>query len=346
MKEPARANSSSGCCWQRCRSIPTPRSRSATFRSSWCIQPIAGSASPCICWMPPSATSSTSSASARCRSPPRQTTRPRSGFIAAGAIPSTRCASPSGARTPRPSGRRLTTMSESLNFDPIAHRYDDTRGYSAHVADAIAAGLLKVGGVPPGGNLLEIGIGTGRIALPLLARGVNVTGVDISTRMVERLRTKYDAERGADPNRHFGALRVEMADMTALPFADGAFDAVVAVHVLHLVPQWRRALDEALRTVKPGGTLLLGQDTHLGEDVQWHLQTHWLNTVKELGGLPPRVGAAGFGAGLEELKRRGFRGELLGLPRRNVAPPPPQVLPRITPPQGSPPSSLPAPLFA
>ncbi len=209
-------------------------------------------------------------------------------------------------------------MSESLNFDPIAHRYDDTRGYSAHVADVIAAGLLKVSGVSPGGNLLEIGIGTGRIALPLLARGVNVTGVDISTRMVERLRTKYDAERGAAPSQRFGALRVEMADMTALPFADGAFDAVVAVHVLHLVPQWRSALDEALRAVKPGGTLLLGQDTHLGEDVQWHLQTHWLNTVKELGGLPPRVGAAGFDAVLEELKRRGLRVELLELTRWNV----------------------------
>ena len=237
-------------------------------------------------------------------------------------------------------------MSESLNFDPIAHRYDDTRGYSAHVADAIAAGLLKVGGVPPGGNLLEIGIGTGRIALPLLARGVNVTGVDISTRMVERLRTKYDAERGADPSRRFGALRVEMADMTALPFADSAFDAVVAVHVLHLVPQWRRALDEALRTVKPGGTLLLGQDTHLGEDVQWHLQTHWLNAVKELGGLPPRVGAAGFDAVLEELKRRGLRVELLELTRWSVARTPREVLQWITEREWSRTWSVPDAIFA
>jgi ubiquinone/menaquinone biosynthesis C-methylase UbiE len=221
-------------------------------------------------------------------------------------------------------------MSESLNFDPIAHRYDDTRGYSAEVADAIAAGLLKMGDVPPGGNLLEIGIGTGRIALPLLTRGVNVTGVDISTRMVERLRAKYDAERDADPGRRIGTLRVEMVDMTALPFADGAFNAVVAVHVLHLVPQWRRALDEALRVVKPGGVLLLGQDTHLSEDAQWHVQTHWLNTVRELGGLTPRVGAAGFDAVLDELKRRGLPVEVLELTRWTTTRTPREGLQHIT----------------
>src|SRR5215831_38802 len=132
-------------------------------------------------------------------------------------------------------------MSESVSFDPIADRYDATRGYPPEVEQQIAEGLVRTGGLQEGATLLEIGIGTGRIALPVLAMGRNVTGVDISTGMVERLRAKYDALRQEQPERIWGALHVEMADMSALPFASETFDAAVAVHVLHLVPQWLRA---------------------------------------------------------------------------------------------------------
>src|SRR5690242_6819284 len=142
-------------------------------------------------------------------------------------------------------------MPESLCFDRVAARYDATRGHSPEVAAQIADGLIRFGEIPPGGSTLEIGIGTGRVALPLLARGVHMTGVEIALRMLEQLRAKFEAQRQAQPAAPWGALTTQVADMTALPFADASFDAVVAVHVLHLVPRWERALDEALRVVRP-----------------------------------------------------------------------------------------------
>lgn len=197
-------------------------------------------------------------------------------------------------------------MSGSISFDPVADRYDDTRGYPASVAGSIAMGLMRVGPVATGNSLLEIGIGTGRIALPLLREGVNVTGVDISPLMVERLRANLARQQAAEPERPWGSLTLEMADMTALPFADDCFDAAVAVHVFHLVPEWRAALDEVLRVIRPEGALLVGQDVHGGSSPNAVLQDQWRDIVTRLGYPPVTVGASGFSAIVDELKRRGL----------------------------------------
>jgi len=194
-------------------------------------------------------------------------------------------------------------MPASVSFDPVADRYDATRYYPAGVAAQIAAGLLREGHVPAGGAILELGVGTGRIALPLLAAGVNVTGVDIAPRMVERLRAKYDAQRERSPALAWGTLRVELTDMTALPFAADSFDAVVGVHILHLVPGWLRALDEALRVVRPGGAFLLGQDVR-GDAARNDIHDQWDTIVRELGYAPDPVGAASYSTVVEELRRR------------------------------------------
>ena len=108
-------------------------------------------------------------------------------------------------------------MSGSISFDPVADRYDDTRGYSAAVAERIAQGLMRVGPISAGNHLLEIGIGTGRIALPLLREGVNVTGVDISSRMVERLRANLAHKQAAEPGRQWGTLTF-IHSISSMPF--------------------------------------------------------------------------------------------------------------------------------
>ncbi len=191
----------------------------------------------------------------------------------------------------------------SVSFDPIADRYDATRYYPPDIADRIATGLLRLGGLAMGAHLLEIGIGTGRIALPLLAQGVDVTGVDISSRMLEHLQAKYTEGQTSDPLRAWGALAIIMGDITALPFADNAFDAAVAVHVFHLVSPWRRALDEVLRVVKPGGSFLLGQDVRTLES---HNRIHdtWEEIVEQLGYVHTNVGAEGYAAVVAELRQR------------------------------------------
>jgi ubiquinone/menaquinone biosynthesis C-methylase UbiE len=197
-------------------------------------------------------------------------------------------------------------MGQLVSFDHIADRYDATRHYPPAIAELIATELIRLGGVPASGTVVELGIGTGRISLPLLAAGVNVRGVDIGARMLERLHAKYDALRAADPARAWGQLNTELAEVTALPFPDASCDAVVCVHVLHLVAEWRRALDEALRVLRPAGAFLLGQDTRLTSDLQWRMQGEWMRIVRELGHEPPAYQGAVYEMVVAELRGRGL----------------------------------------
>jgi SAM-dependent methyltransferase len=70
--------------------------------------------------------------------------------------------------------------------EDVAARYDDDPSPPGAV-EAVVARLAELAG---GGRALELGIGTGRIALPLAARGVPVAGIDLSPEMVARLRAK------------------------------------------------------------------------------------------------------------------------------------------------------------
>jgi Methyltransferase domain len=76
----------------------------------------------------------------------------------------------------------------------IAARYDDPSGpmFDAAVLGAVVDVLAELAG---DGAALELAIGTGRVALPLSARGVPVSGIELSTAMVEQLRAKDGADR-------------------------------------------------------------------------------------------------------------------------------------------------------
>src|SRR5918999_810087 len=105
-------------------------------------------------------------------------------------------------------------------------------------------------GVRPRGHVLEIGGGGGAMAAALLADfddvRLTVTDVDPSMVGVARRRLALHGDR----------VRVEEADATALPFADGTFDGVLSFIMLHHVLAWERALAEAVRVLRPGGALI------------------------------------------------------------------------------------------
>jgi ubiquinone/menaquinone biosynthesis C-methylase UbiE len=196
----------------------------------------------------------------------------------------------------------------SISFDRAADIYDATRGYTPAVADAIGAAVFAAAGDRPGTRMLEIGIGTGRIALPILARGADVVGVDVSPRMLERLAANFAERRTAEPDRPWGQLDARLCDITALPFPDASFDAAIVVHVLHLVSAWRTALDEVLRVIRPGGVFLIGNDRAPGT-VYSRLRGKWNTIVQELGADLTPPGAAGYEPVLDELRARGLTGE-------------------------------------
>jgi SAM-dependent methyltransferase len=97
------------------------------------------------------------------------------------------------------------------------------------------------------GLVVDVGCGTGRTLAHLRAgrRGRSVVGVDVSETM---LRTAKAAGRG-------GALVA--GDGCALPFRDGTASAVLAVHVLYLLPDPTAALREMARVLAPGGPLVV-----------------------------------------------------------------------------------------
>jgi SAM-dependent methyltransferase len=92
--------------------------------------------------------------------------------------------------------------------EQIAAVYDGSGGTEFDPA-VIAATVDFLAGLAGAGRALELGIGTGRIALPLAARGVPVHGIDLSSAMVERLRAKPGGETIDVTIGDFSAARLE-----------------------------------------------------------------------------------------------------------------------------------------
>jgi SAM-dependent methyltransferase len=154
-------------------------------------------------------------------------------------------------------------MTDSVSFDRAADLYDRTRMITPEASEAMTRLLVaELNGRTP---CLEIGVGTGLVALPLHAAGVSMVGVDLSVPMLRKLVEKS----GGDVP--FPLVR---ADATAIPFRDDAFGAAMARHVLHLIPNWRGAVQNLVRIVRPGGILLLsvGVDGGPWQEISDHLE--------------------------------------------------------------------------
>ena len=127
-------------------------------------------------------------------------------------------------------------------------------------------------------GILDVGTGTGRISVPMLLRGADLIGCDLSTRMMSLLRGKYPQ------------ARLARADAVVLPFPAGHFDALTTCHVMHLVGPWRRALEEFRRVLKPGGIYINARTRRgRGQSVREQIRNHWKVKVQELGGEKPMV---------------------------------------------------------
>lgn len=128
-----------------------------------------------------------------------------------------------------------------------------------------------------GRHLLELASGTGHLAAEAVARGGTVVGVDAAPRMVEIARETAP-----------GATFLE-ADAEALPCDDGQFDVVICCFGLLHFDQPSRAFREAIRVLKPGGTLvftLWSAPEHGGEFFGLILEIYQRYANLELG-LPP-----------------------------------------------------------
>ena len=167
-------------------------------------------------------------------------------------------------------------MHDDGHFDErIAARYDAASAdmFERAVVDPVVDVLAGLAG---SGRALELGIGTGRIALPLARRGVLVHGIDVSTAMVARLRAKP----GGD------AVGVTIGDLASTR-VDGSFDVVYLVFntIMNVTAQAQQVacFRNAAAHLAPGGHFVVEvivpdlRRLPPGETIRaFHLsETHW-----------------------------------------------------------------------
>jgi phosphatidylethanolamine/phosphatidyl-N-methylethanolamine N-methyltransferase len=114
---------------------------------------------------------------------------------------------------------------------------------------AIRATMREVNALRAG-RVLEVGVGTG-LSLPLYRPDHAVVGIDISPDMLQR------AERRVGELKLRNIERLVEMDAANLAFADGRFDAAVAMFVMTVVPDHARVLAEMTRVVRPGGRIVV-----------------------------------------------------------------------------------------
>ena len=146
-----------------------------------------------------------------------------------------------------------TVSDQGERYDRIATGY--ARCWAPILTPAVAELLDVADPMLSGGDrILDVGTGTGQLALRAIARwpSVSVVGVDASAAMREMADADADA-RLAPHDR--GRFETVTAFADRLPFEDGAFDAALSSFVFQLVPNRARALRETRRILRPGGLL-------------------------------------------------------------------------------------------
>jgi SAM-dependent methyltransferase len=124
----------------------------------------------------------------------------------------------------------------SAEFDRIADLYDETR---RALDRETLEGIREMLENHQCHSVLEIGVGTGRVSVPLLKSGFEITGMDISIRMMQKASEK-------------GVPNLILAEGSKTPFRLASFDATLMAHVFHLLQDPMSVLHEAARVSKVG----------------------------------------------------------------------------------------------
>ncbi|MEX2196953.1 MAG: methyltransferase domain-containing protein [Thermoleophilaceae bacterium] len=155
-------------------------------------------------------------------------------------------------------------------FDPVVAVTTRERSFKARVLERAA--------LAPGEEVLDMGCGTGTLALAALAAepAARVTGLDADPEVLARARRKAAGARVE--------LDLDEGFSTELPYDDGRFDAVLSTLFFHHLEDVdkRRTAAEALRVLRPGGRLVVGD---LGRSQDPLMRVAVLGTVQLLDGF-------------------------------------------------------------
>jgi ubiquinone/menaquinone biosynthesis C-methylase UbiE len=134
-------------------------------------------------------------------------------------------------------------VGQQVDFSANASIYD--RRHGAELQADVANRLAQYAGLTPGRRILDIGAGTGRVAIPFARLGYETVAFDSSVAMLHELQRKASET----------PVHLVVGTGERLPFANECFDAVIVARVLYLIADWRAALEQAHDVLKHGGSL-------------------------------------------------------------------------------------------
>ncbi len=182
-------------------------------------------------------------------------------------------------------------MRRYLSFDRVADDYDATRFLPEAVREAVVEQILSAASLSSKDWFIDAGVGTGRFALPIARRGINVLGVDVSRNMMRQLLRKHPPAN----------LYPARADLRRLPVRSCCISAVLVAHVLHLIADWREVLLECRRVLKSGGVLFLLYES----GKRFPAREYYIQLARERGLLRPTLGVQNADEALEFVRESG-----------------------------------------
>lgn len=149
-------------------------------------------------------------------------------------------------------GTYLGPRTVAWTYDLVARRYDAIKRFNPQNESwFVAAPLLRALSDVQDPVILDVATGTGRLPLALLRDGFGgqIVGLDLSQGMLEQARRKLEGYRDQ--------AYLLRQDADYLPFEDCVFDAVTCLESLEFMSRPAKTLSEMVRTLAPGGTLML-----------------------------------------------------------------------------------------
>lgn len=164
---------------------------------------------------------------------------------------------------------------------------DDMTNYSFRIRRERVVELLDPI-LTPGMQVLDVGCGTGIMAPFVLSRSAHYQGVDLSRNMIHEAKQKHLGAQASE-----GSIAFTVADVEKMPLPDAHYDVLLALGLLEYFENPQRVVDEIIRVVKPGGSIVVSVPNVLCVDTftSWlfsPILTTPMRSLRRLRGREPR----------------------------------------------------------